>query len=84
MLSKTSIQVMYINHVKELESFFSDYQKSCSCAMLKPSLYFDEAGIYMFHLRIEIMLLRTILGDDVPKINISKAVRKLLADVPEV
>ena len=71
MLSKTSIQAMYINRVKDLQALTAKYDKlidiRASGEDVDDFLYTVEYDLR--RVSIEVELLRYILGEDVPEVS---------------
>lgn len=71
MLSKTSIQAMYINRVKDLKSLYEKYNKLNDCHINGEDVIDDMndlcSDINMLEPQLEI--LRFILDEDVPEVK---------------
>lgn len=71
MLSKTSIQAMYINRVKDLNSLYGEYDKLNDCHINGEDVIDDMndlcCDIDRFEAQLEI--LRLILDEDVPEVK---------------
>ena len=71
MLSKTSIQAMYINRVKDLERAKNRIDNYSELAEDNDSydIFLDSAIVDYERLETELELLRLILGEDVPEVK---------------